>query len=181
MDNDSTKTGGSGRALEPAKGGRPSKLTPAVQDRIIAAIRAGHFREPAARLAGISPPTLYRWLKADDEPYLGFQVAVEAAEAELEHETLEVVTGQIPEDPRLALTFLSKRFPARWGPRAPATATHAEPPATMQAPQVNVLVVDRDELEGAARQHLEAHRQRLVGPGQSPDERDEAGQTRGDD
>ena len=169
----------SARALEPAKGGRPTKLTPAVQDRIIAAIRAGHFRESAARLAGISPATLYRWLSAETEPYQAFQEAVVTAEAELEETVLEVVTDRIPDDARLALAFLAKRFPARWGSGTPAAARIGEP-IDQEPPQVNVLVIDRNELEDAAQQHLEAHRQRLVGPRQEPIELDDRTETRGD-
>ena len=45
---------------------RPTKLTPAVAERILSAIRAGNFMEVAARYAGISPSTLYRWLERGD-------------------------------------------------------------------------------------------------------------------
>ncbi len=159
--NDETSTE---RALQPSKGGRPTKLTSAVQDRIIAAIKAGHHRESAARLGGVSPPTLYRWLSADTEPFLTFQAAVEMAEAELEDDVLGVVTERIPEDPRLALAYLAKRFPGRWGSGAQTKPTPAKPDAPAQPQQVNVLVVDRDELQDAARQHLDAHRQRQVSP-----------------
>ena len=158
--------------LQPAKGGRPTKLTPAVQERIIAAIKAGHHRESAARLGGISPSMLYRWLSADTEPFLTFQAAVEMAEAELEDEVLGVVTERIPEDPRLALAYLAKRFPGRWGSDARARSTPAEPVTPAQPQQVNVLVVDRDELDGAAREHLQAHRQRILGPEQPGGEAD---------
>jgi hypothetical protein len=157
------------RELQPSKGGRPTKLTPAVQDRIIAAIKAGHHRESAARLGGISPPTLYRWLSADTEPFLTFQAAVEMAEAELEDKVLGVITERIPEDPRLALAYLAKRFPGRWGSGRLATPNPTERAVPPSPPQVNVLVVDRDELEDAAREHLQAHRRRVVAP-QLPDE-----------
>ena len=130
-----------------AKGGRPAKLTPAVQGRIIAVIEAGHFRESAARLAGILPATLYKWLSAETEPYLACQDAVEAAEAELEGDVLEVVGGRIPDDARPATSVPRQAFPRTMGSGAPMTTPREEPPANEPPPQVNVLVVDRDELQ----------------------------------
>lgn len=40
---------------------RSSKLTPAVEQRIVEAIRAGNYRAIAARAAGIDERTLFRW------------------------------------------------------------------------------------------------------------------------
>ena len=65
---------------------------------------------------------------------------------------------------RLALAYLAKRFPGRWGSGAQTRPTPATPAAPAPPQQVNVLVVDRDELQDAARQHLDAHRQRQVSP-----------------
>ena len=44
------------------RAGRPSKLTPDVQQAITAALRAGAYLEQAARHAGISVQTVYNWL-----------------------------------------------------------------------------------------------------------------------
>jgi hypothetical protein len=43
--------------------GRPSKLTPEIQDRICASLRAGNYACVAARLAGIAESTFYDWLE----------------------------------------------------------------------------------------------------------------------
>ena len=43
--------------------GRPSKLTPEVQDRIARAITAGNYQDTAAQYAGISPATFYLWMQ----------------------------------------------------------------------------------------------------------------------
>jgi len=40
---------------------RPTKLTPAVQKKIVDAIKAGNYMETAAAYAGISKQTLYNW------------------------------------------------------------------------------------------------------------------------
>ena len=164
MDKEVSRVNGPTQALDPSKGGRPTKLTPAVQNRIIAAIKAGHFRESAARLGGISAPTLYRWLSADEEPYLGFQMAIETAEAELEEAVLEVVTNRIPEDARLALTFLAKRFPERWGSRGSSVTDDGRPVEASDASvsHLNVLVINQRHLDEAAEQHLDSHRTRLA-------------------
>lgn len=42
--------------------GRPSKLTPDVQERIVNALNAGNYLEVAAGYAGISPSTLHNWI-----------------------------------------------------------------------------------------------------------------------
>lgn len=44
-------------------GGRPTKLTPAVQQQVVNAIQAGNYIEVAAAHAGISRPVLYQWMK----------------------------------------------------------------------------------------------------------------------
>jgi hypothetical protein len=70
----------SGCRAEGNRGGRPSKLTPERQARIVEAIQAGHFRATAARLAGIGPTTLYRGMQQFPE----FREAVARAEAVVE-------------------------------------------------------------------------------------------------
>lgn len=75
--------------------GRPCKLTSAVQECIVAAIRAGAYREIAARLANIHKATLYRWLEEGREAKTGkkrdFYEAVKKAEAEWEQEQVEAI------------------------------------------------------------------------------------------
>lgn len=86
--------------------GRPSKLTPEVRETFLDAIRAGMHREAAAKFAGISPATLYRWLGDDRGPHRTFVLDVERAEAEVEQSAVTAVTSRVPQDPKLALAFL---------------------------------------------------------------------------
>ena len=77
-------------------GGRPTKLTPALQKRIVQAIRRGCYVETAAALAGVHKDTFYSWLKkgAKDEGekvYRDFNAAVEKALAESERDDLAVI------------------------------------------------------------------------------------------
>jgi hypothetical protein len=43
--------------------GRPSKLTPEVEARLLQALSVGAFRKTAAAYAGIGRSTLYRWVE----------------------------------------------------------------------------------------------------------------------
>lgn len=101
--------------------GRPTKLTPEVQDRILQAIRAGNYRETAARYGGISPATFYRWLERGERarrgPFREFREAVERAESEAEVRYVAIVAKAATDDVRAAQWWLEHRFPERWGRR----------------------------------------------------------------
>ncbi|OGG56630.1 MAG: hypothetical protein A3F84_08380 [Candidatus Handelsmanbacteria bacterium RIFCSPLOWO2_12_FULL_64_10] len=77
-------------------GGRPSKLNPALQKRIVQAIRRGCYVETAAALAGLHKDTFYAWLKKGaqedgEKIYRDFSAAVEKALAESERDDLAVI------------------------------------------------------------------------------------------
>jgi len=104
--------------------GRPTKLEPAVQEKIIAFIRAGNYLEAAAAAAGITKSTLYDWLKRGApgnekrDPkgiYREFSDAVEKASGEAE----VVAVGQIAQAGQASWQarawWLERRFPRRWG------------------------------------------------------------------
>jgi predicted transcriptional regulator len=98
---------------------RPTKLTPEVQERILAAVRAGNYIEPSARSAGISPATFHRWIargeKATSGIYRDFYEAVKRAEADAEVHAVAVIRKEIADgDWRAAAQFLERRFPDRW-------------------------------------------------------------------
>jgi Transposase len=97
---------------------RPTKLTPEVAERIITAIRAGNYAERAARAAGISPATYYRWMKRGERESKGihhdFCEAVRSAEAEAEVYAVAIIRKAMPDDWRSAAHYLERRYPARW-------------------------------------------------------------------
>lgn len=97
---------------------RPTKLDAERQERILAAIRAGSYAEPACRAAGISESTYYRWLQRGEAEeqgiYADFVRAVRRAEAEAEVQAVEFVQLHMPKDWRAAITFLERRYPSRW-------------------------------------------------------------------
>lgn len=102
-------------------GGRPSKLTPERQERIVELIRAGNYMEIAAQAAGIDVSTLYRWLqrgeKARSGPYRQFRDAVMRARVEAEARAVVVVQKAALTDWRAASWWLERAFPDRWGRR----------------------------------------------------------------
>lgn len=102
--------------------GRQTKLTPAVQDRICAAIKAGNYLKAAAGAGGITERSLYLWLSRGSEERAGKYRAlydqVQEAEAEAERLLVEHWQAHTPEDWRASAEFLSRRFPERWGNKA---------------------------------------------------------------
>ena len=103
------------------KMGRPSKLTPEVQERICQAIRAGNYYEAACAYAGIHYSTFRKWMikgeKAKSGKYREFFEAVTRAEHEAEVRMVAQWQKHMPEDYRAIRDFLERRYPERWGKR----------------------------------------------------------------
>ena len=101
--------------------GRPSKLTPDVQERICQAIRAGNYYEAACAYAGIDYSTFRRWIikgeKAKSGKYHDFCEAIKKAEHEAEVRMVAQWQKHMPENWQAIATFLERRFPDRWGRR----------------------------------------------------------------
>lgn len=97
--------------------GRPTKLTPETQERILKAIREGNYREVAAQWAGVAPETLYRWLSRDREPYRQFRHALLEAEQAAEIRMVARIMKMAEKDPNHAKWWLERKFPDRWGRR----------------------------------------------------------------
>lgn len=102
--------------------GRPSKLTPKLQEKVVLAIRAGSSPEGAAQYAGIDRSTFYRWMeqgrRARSGPFRKFHEAVEKAKADLETMVAAKVLKGINEGKLdLAIQFLERRYPDLWGRR----------------------------------------------------------------
>lgn len=103
-------------------GGRPNKLTPEIQEKIVAAVRAGNYIEPAAIRAGVTKDTLYEWLKRGGRAkrgiYREFSDALTRAEAEYEvREVAKLGEAADAGDVSARKWRLERRVPERWGPR----------------------------------------------------------------
>lgn len=106
-----------------AKTGRPSKLTPAVHDHLVEAIKSGNYIETAVRACGIGVSTYYGWMErgeADlangkDTPYAELSEAIRKAEGEAETDALGEIRKAARDSWQAAAWYLERKFPARWG------------------------------------------------------------------
>ncbi|HEY8768006.1 MAG TPA: hypothetical protein VIP09_12230 [Dehalococcoidia bacterium] len=99
--------------------GRPSKLTPDVQGRVLAAISAGNTRATAAAYARVGLSTLMAWLargeKATRGQYREFLDAVKNAEAAAVVTSVALVRQAASEHWQAAAWWLERRYPDEWG------------------------------------------------------------------
>lgn len=81
----------------------------------------------------------------DSGEYADFVAAVDAAEAQAERKAVVMVQMGMREDPRLCMTFLERRFPARWQRRPNPDTT----PEKRKLPEVvNIRFVKEIDEDG---------------------------------
>ena len=123
-------TGGGSAHRRP---GRPVKLKPEVVGRFFTAIRAGNYRETAARLAGIGPATMYRWMHDPRPEYAAFRIALLMCEAEVEVEVIGNLARLSRKSTKAGAFLLERRWPERWARpgrrRRPAKAARPDRPS----------------------------------------------------
>jgi transposase len=116
--------------------GKGGKIETTVGERIVQLLRAGNYKEIAARAAGVGTSTLYRWLEtgeADhehdrDTPLREFWDAVEKAQAEAEATDLALIAKAARSGQWQAAAWrLERKFPDRWGRREKHTHEVAGP------------------------------------------------------
>jgi len=135
---------------------RPTKFSAGARQRFLEAIAGAAFPEVAARHAGWSPRTYYRYRAGSSVAQRAFREAVEAAEARLELGLGVVAARAAYQDPRLALQVLAKRFPERWGRQAQLRAPGEG--AAAQSQPTREVVLDPALLDEVAARLLEAAR-----------------------
>ena len=112
--------------------GRPLKLTDEVQETICNAIKAGNYSEIAAKYAGVSSTTFYKWMALGDgdnaeSPYREFREAVENARAIAEVRNIGLIQQAATNGTwQAAAWYLERTAPARWGRRSALEVTGAE-------------------------------------------------------
>jgi len=97
--------------------GRPTKLTPEMQAKFVAHVRAGNFIETVCAACGIAVSTYYTWAERaenGEEPYAGFMEAVRTAEAEAELEAVEGILTHAAENWSAFSWYLERRHWKRW-------------------------------------------------------------------
>lgn len=114
---------------------RPSKLTPALQKRIVNLIKDGSYSAQAAAACGIAESTFYNWMRdgrdalakqqeggmkltAAEKRNLEFMKSIKEAEAQAENQAVQVIqkaanTGTW----QAAAWYLERKFPTRWSRR----------------------------------------------------------------
>jgi len=119
--------------------GRPSKLTPETQSKLIQAIRAGSHLVVACRLVGVDYSSFRRWLIKGEKQSKGrfreFCEAVRVSEAEVEIRLVASWQQAAINDWRAASEFLSRRYPDRW---SPSTRVRVEVERQVEA-ELNVI------------------------------------------
>lgn len=99
-------------------------LDPEVRGRMLATIAAGATMGLAARQCGVSRSALSYWrhmAEAGEEPYAEFIAEAAKASAAFEARLIEVVWQAATNggNYKASLALMEKRFPARYGKRAP--------------------------------------------------------------
>lgn len=95
--------------------GRPTKLTPEVQQRIVEALAAGNTRKDSAAYAGIGYSTFEAWMVKTGKIYREFQEAVKSAEARAVIRNVAIIEKAAQEQWQAAAWWLERRRPDDWG------------------------------------------------------------------
>lgn len=110
------------------KGGRPTKLTPDIQVKLVQAIKAGNYFNVACEYVGIDYRTFRNWMKKGEESksgqYFQFFHAIKKAEAEAETRMVAIWQNAMKDDWKAAATFLERKYPDRWGRKDKQEVTH---------------------------------------------------------
>lgn len=99
--------------------GRPTKLTPEIQERIVDLLKAGNYVETACAIVGIGRTTYYDWMKKADESsrankYTRFQDAVRQAEAWAEARNVAILSKLAEKHWQASAWWLERKHPERW-------------------------------------------------------------------
>ena len=102
-------------------GGRPSKLTKVLEDKIVMLITAGNYVETACAACGLTRDSYYLWLKKGargEEPYVSFSDRVNEAMAMAEvRDVMTIEKAAMGGVWAAAAWKLERRNPERWGRR----------------------------------------------------------------
>ncbi len=105
--------------MESKATGRPTKLTPEVQETIVSNLSSCAHRSIAASCAGIGKRTFVTWMRKGKElpksRYGSFRRAILEAETRAEMRLAALIVKAAANDPKQAQWMLSHRFPQRWG------------------------------------------------------------------
>lgn len=101
--------------------GRPTKLTPELQEKICGFIRQGNYISTACLACGVTQRTYERWIVAGEEEkdviYVAFVEAIKKAEADAEAADIKVIDAASVHSWQAAAWKLERKNPQKWGRR----------------------------------------------------------------
>ncbi len=111
-------------------GGRPTKLTPELQAKILDLIRAGNYRKIASGACGVRDRTFCTWMRLGKNAKTGihrdFFLSVLRAEKDAETIMVAKLVAGADKDPKAALAYLERKFHKRWGKKDSAPKSEEE-------------------------------------------------------
>lgn len=149
------------------RGGRHTKLDKDHQDRMVAALRAGNFRQVACEYSGLDYSTFARWMRTGvqrpNSEFGAFRKAILEAERHAEVNCVARVMKAAEKDWKAAAWWLERKRSERWSRKEKLEHTGASG-GPIKA-QVKVL----KELSDADLDAVEAIIKRATAPGPSGD------------
>jgi transposase len=150
--------------------GRPSKLTPELQQRIVDYVRKGAYIERACQLCDIDSSQYRRWMERGEKEASGefytFYTAVSQARAQVQQVCIDIILTDAPSNPESAKWFLERSFWTEWGRRSFSLSSKipiAEDEEEDKAPSISAtkaallsLVEEHPEIREELAQRLEA-------------------------
>jgi hypothetical protein len=110
--------------------GRPTKFSPEIAAKVIAALAAGNFLETAAAHAGVASSVLRDWIRNGErgktQELADFALAVEKAQADAEVRDVAQIGKAGQKEWTACAWRLERKFPQRWGRRERVDLGNAE-------------------------------------------------------
>jgi hypothetical protein len=162
---------------------RKTALTEPLMDTICQLIAAGNHLPVAAQAAGVAPNTAYNWRMtgATGGPlkprpiYRRFAERVAVAEAQAESHAVLIVRKSISEgDARIAIDYLRRRHPERWGDRQISQIEHTHILRRASESELATFAGEHELIEADAYAELEAPRKKHSMQAEAPAGRSEA-------
>lgn len=132
---------------KPKRGrGRPSKITPALIQRIADVVRTGSYLDTACRFCGIDKVTFHAWLKKGHEQkrgiYRDFLNAIEEAQAAADVRDHATITKASLTDWKAAAKHLMLRNPGRYAmTRQEISGPDGKPIAVASSTEASLLAL----------------------------------------
>jgi hypothetical protein len=121
---------------------RRTTLTPEAHERFVQALGIGAFPEVAARFAGFSAASYYRYMQALTPEHAAFRQATLDALAAVELRWTGILAKAALEDPRWAYILLKARFSQRWLAPAGETDPADDPGPSPKSDPADVDLLD---------------------------------------